>query len=566
MDVQSPDLGIQNLELSDCGPPMWWGVNDYFCHEAQPQGSSATSEICGFDDYFENFCSQMQKDLENTHSHPGSATCNALGSSPDSSFVPCSVSGGSNPAQPSGSRFGTPLSEVQVSSLSSPFVPAATQKNTRWSVGIFNDWMAHRNSLVLAESERVPVGFLDRPDCVCNASVLNKWLTRFVLEGTRKSSGDPYPPETIYSILCGLYRYMQGKFGVGVPNFLSRRNPQFKDLNGATDRYYRDLRAKGIGVEKKRAQPLSEEDIETLWSSKVIGVDSPQALLNAVFLLNGKNFALRNSEHYSLKVSQLTRVHDPDGYIYNENGSKNRSGGLQDFRIPNKSVPIYACPEFEEHCHVYILDFYLSKLPVEALLNDTFYMRPLPAIPPAAYLPWFTKQRIGKNAIAGLMTKMCKDAGIVGPRTSHSLRVTAATSLYEKQVPEKLIQERTGHRSLGALRIYERTSVHQQEAVSRLLVGSKRSFEDEMSAGGTNKRVKSENVQQPEEQKPACAAKGEKGMFVQNCVVNVYSDGRVGDIGPVQTNTHTCPLPDPDYDAAFAADLPFFDGIAHLIP
>ena len=131
-------------------------------------------------------------------SHPGSATCNALGSSPDSSFVPCSNSEGSNPAQPSGSRFGTPLSEVQVSSLSSPFVPAATQKNTRWSVGIFNDWMAHRNSLVLAESERVPVGFSDQPDCVCNASVLNKWLTRFVQEGTCKSSGDPCPPETIY--------------------------------------------------------------------------------------------------------------------------------------------------------------------------------------------------------------------------------------------------------------------------------------------------------------------------------------------------------------------------------
>ena len=28
--------------------------------------SSATSEIGGFDDYFKNFCSQMQKDLKNT--------------------------------------------------------------------------------------------------------------------------------------------------------------------------------------------------------------------------------------------------------------------------------------------------------------------------------------------------------------------------------------------------------------------------------------------------------------------------------------------------------------------
>ena len=152
------------------------------------------------------------------------------------------------------------------------------------------------------------------------------------------------------------------------------------------------------------------------------------------------------------------------------------------------------------------------------------------------------------------MPKMCEAASIVGLHTSHSLRVTAATSLYEKQVPEKLIQERTGHRSLGALRIYERTSAHQQEAVSRLLVDSKWSFKEEMSVGGTNKRVKSENVQQPGEQKPVCS---EKGMFVQNCVVNVYSDGRVGDVAPVQTNTHTHPSPDSDYDAGFAADLSF---------
>ena len=114
-------------------------------------------------------------------------------------------------------------------------------------------------------------------------------------------------------------------------------------------------------------------------------------------------------------------------------------------------------------------------------------MRPLPAIPLAAYLSWFTKQHMGKNAIANLMSKMCEASGIVGPCTSHSLRVTAATSLYAKQAPEKLIQEHTGHHSLGALRINERTSVHQQEAVSRLLVGSKQSFKEEMSSEVTNK-------------------------------------------------------------------------------
>jgi hypothetical protein len=46
---------------------------------------------------------------------------------------------------------------------------------------------------------------------------------------------------------------MQSKSGVGVPNFLSIKNPQFKDLNDATDRHYRDLRAKGIGACREEA-------------------------------------------------------------------------------------------------------------------------------------------------------------------------------------------------------------------------------------------------------------------------------------------------------------------------
>ena len=41
--------------------------------------------------------------------------------------------------------------------------------------------------------------------------------------------------------------------------------------------------------------------------------------------------------------------------------------------------------------------------------------------------------------------------------------------MYESGAPEKLIQERTGHRSLEALRSYERTSAQQHQAVSTLL-------------------------------------------------------------------------------------------------
>ena len=132
----------------------------------------------------------------------------------------------------------------------------------------------------------------------------------------------------------------------------------------------------------------------------------------AVFFLNGVNFALRDSEHYSLKISQIVEMTNHEGYVYSEYGSKNRPGVLQDFRVPNKRVPVYRCPQAQDRCHVYLLDLYLSKLPVQAFIDDTVYMRPLPTIPPAAHLPWFTNSHLGKHAISKMLTNMCSEAGI----------------------------------------------------------------------------------------------------------------------------------------------------------
>ena len=64
---------------------------------------------------------------------------------------------------------------------------------------------------------------------------------------------------------------------------------------------------------------------------------------------------------------------------------------------------------------------------------------------------------------------MCQQANIQGRKTNHSLRATGATQLYESGVPEKIIQERTGHHSLEALRVYERTNNIQHQAVSSVL-------------------------------------------------------------------------------------------------
>lgn len=79
--------------------------------------------------------------------------------------------------------------------------------------------------------------------------------------------------------------------------------------------------------------------------------------------------------------------------------------------------------------------------------------------------------------------------------------------MFAASVPEKLIQSRTGHHSLDALRLYERPSHEQQQAVSKILTSAEpqrpRSFDEELT-----------NVQ-------SCAASSSGGMSLQ--MVNNHS-------------------------------------------
>ena len=63
--------------------------------------------------------------------------------------------------------------------------------------------------------------------------------------------------------------------------------------------------------------------------------------------------------------------------------------------------------------------------------------------------------------------KLCGAAGIK-KKTSHSLRITCTTRLFQESVEEGLIRERTGHRS-DALFRYERKSEAQERRVSCIL-------------------------------------------------------------------------------------------------
>ena len=67
------------------------------------------------------------------------------------------------------------------------------------------------------------------------------------------------------------------------------------------------------------------------------------------------------------------------------------------------------------------------------------------------------------------ISRICKVAGIGGYKTNHSLRVMAATRLYQAGVDEQLIMKRTGHRSIEGVRVYKCASDEREEEVSAIL-------------------------------------------------------------------------------------------------
>ena len=147
---------------------------------------------------------------------------------------------------------------------------------------------------------------------------------------------------------------------------------------------------------------------------------------------------------------------------------------MADLRTENKKVPIYNSPGVGDHCHVNILDKYIKKLPEEVKRQDFFYARPRTKLPKNPDEPWYAPVPAGRNILSPMLKDMCFEAGIHGHKTNHSLRATGASELFEAGVPEKIIKERTGHKSLDALRTYERTTSEQQKAVSNFLCANQK--------------------------------------------------------------------------------------------
>ena len=245
------------------------------------------------------------------------------------------------------------ITRDELEQMSKYKMPKNSELNSKWAMKNLADWVESYKAR--NPDKPCPLEILSE---FCNKSILNEWLCVYINE-TRNQKGESYCPRTLYALLCGISREMKVK-NSNYPNFLDKNDKDFALFTTTLDNLFKHLRKSGVGANSSHTEDISKEDEEKLWSSGVLNVDDPNSLLRAVFFTCGKCFCLRGGqEHRDLILSQLERAHNPDRYIYHENASKNKQGGLRQMRVEHKVVTIIANPSVKEKCPVFCLTFIL---------------------------------------------------------------------------------------------------------------------------------------------------------------------------------------------------------------
>ncbi|XP_068724188.1 zinc finger MYM-type protein 3-like [Montipora capricornis] len=135
---------------------------------------------------------------------------------------------------------------------------------------------------------------------------LNFWLCKFICEVV-KQTGERYPPETLYLLVCGINSHLgnvQGEKAFNIPEKSDRRFIVFRKK---LDSEMKDPTKCGVAQASKMSgkEEITERKETILWDMALLGANTAESLLNTVYFYNGKLFGLRAGEHRLIRLSNI---------------------------------------------------------------------------------------------------------------------------------------------------------------------------------------------------------------------------------------------------------------------
>ena len=123
--------------------------------------------------------------------------------------------------------FRKPKNAEEERNLIENAIPKSTRAVTKWSVKLLVEWQNGRENKNPAiepcafTTDKSKVQRLDTDIATMTAESLNFWLIKFV-EELCKENGEKYPPRSLYSIVCGIQRFLEDVNGTDAVRIMDK--------------------------------------------------------------------------------------------------------------------------------------------------------------------------------------------------------------------------------------------------------------------------------------------------------------------------------------------------------
>jgi hypothetical protein len=237
-------------------------------------------------------------------------------------------------------RFDRLMGDDEIEERVRKSVPSATRYKDEWAVRAFEAWRSNRVNMAHRDNS---IRRFSMPLQDMSVAELNDSISYFVFE-VKKKDGTEYPANSLHGLVCAIQRYLKIQCG---KNFRFFNDDLFSKLRTSLDTVMKERSAAGIGVHSKRAEVITLDEEDQLWSKNILGDGNGKQLVETLVYLLGLHFALRGGqEHRRLRWtnSQIALKYDDQGrkYLeYSEDVSKTNAGGLKERKVKPKVTRAY---------------------------------------------------------------------------------------------------------------------------------------------------------------------------------------------------------------------------------
>ncbi|XP_067657120.1 transcriptional regulator QRICH1-like isoform X4 [Haliotis asinina] len=218
---------------------------------------------------------------------------------------------------------------------------------------------------------------------------LNELLLAYFKEGKKRAGGD-LTACTLNNVQKHLHMYLRHG---GYPYSIVKDRP-FQSS--------RDFLKKKLNVGRKivapKHSPVNDDDIEIMFQTGQLGIQSPESLIHTLWFLNSKYFGIRRpAEHYNLKWGHIQLKVNDEGMEYLERPIN-----------ASFSLKIFAKPHTPNRCFVNFYKQYHQLRPKLAMDKESaFYLKPNKNSG-----TWFTSETVIYSYFTYLWRKLVINAGL----------------------------------------------------------------------------------------------------------------------------------------------------------